>query len=281
MQNVFSDKDNHLDPSHRFTLNSTTTKISKTGQFRSGRLNGPSNNVAFLFIHGYGTSPLDLLPLANSFNQSGYTCELITLKGHDDKWRALEIVEVEEWEFQIKDIYSRLLTQFQKVYIVGFSLGAILAIDLATKIQVAGILGISPFFRHRNPISAALLLKLQSWMPKRWSLRKLQTTSKKTLNKLRWAPRLPFGLSIMIAKKAKNVRKRFGELSCPALFLCSIDDKVSDYKTVITTVKNAPNLQTKIVTLKGVNHFLQFDVANETIKDLTLEYFGLRRYKRS
>jgi pimeloyl-ACP methyl ester carboxylesterase len=112
-------------------------------------------------------------------------------------------------------------------------------------------------------------------MPKRWSLRKLQTTSKKTLNELRWAPRLPFGLSIKIAKKAKTVRNRFGELSCPALFLCSFDDKVSDYKTVIKTVKTAPNLQTKIVTFKGMNHFLQFDMANEAIRDLALEYFGL------
>lgn len=272
---MISDKDNHLNTGHKFSLSSITNKVSKTEYFRSGRLKGPLNNVAFLFIHGYGTSPLDLLPLAVSFNQSGYTCELITLKGHDDEWRALESVEVEEWEFQIRDIYSRLLTQFQKVYIVGFSLGAILAIDLATKIQVAGILGISPFFRHRNPISAALLLRLQSWMPKRWSLRKLQTTSKKTLNKLRWAPRLPFGLSIKIAKKAKNVGKRFGELSCPALLVCSIDDKVSDYKTVLKTVKKAPNLKTKIVTLKGMNHFLQFDMGNEALKDLVLEYFGL------
>src|SRR5437870_7162374 len=72
------------------------------------RLHGSPNSPAFLFIHGFGSSALDLLPLAASFHSRGYTCELVRLRGHTSDFSELPDAKMSHWLSQIREGYDRL-----------------------------------------------------------------------------------------------------------------------------------------------------------------------------
>ena len=141
-------------------------------------LSGPDDAPIFLFIHGYGTAPQDLLPLASYINSQGYNCAVLLLHGHGKEAAAMVGLAYSDWLQQSLDFYEHYRRSFDEVYMVGFSLGATLSLHIATKVDVAGVVAISTFLSPsrltRNILRAMKTAKLK------YAPRFLQVTHKKT-----------------------------------------------------------------------------------------------------
>jgi carboxylesterase len=237
-------------------------------------LRGDPNKPTFIFIHGFATFIDDLIPLALAFHQEGYTCDLLGLKGHGDNFEALKSSNYSEWYEQVKNTYFFHKEKGQKTFIVGFSLGALLAMDLARDNGVDGIIGISTFLGAHG--FQGWLYRLISRLPGYNLTRMLQVTTQRTRKELSFNQRLPLALMGTIQEQARRVRTEVYKINCPTLMLHSIDDKAADYNAVAETYYTMPQ-GSRLVTFRSLNHFLQFDVPAVRLRDLVLDFLNLKQ----
>ena len=240
------------------------------------KLTGVPNKPVFIFIHGFGTAPPDLYPLAYSFNELGYTCELIHLKGHTGLVEDLEKADYNEWLNQVSVSYKKYTKLNQEIFLVGFSIGSILAIDFATQNPVSGILAISTFFSYKYSRLASAFFNVAKIFSSLKFKRNLHTTISQTRNQITMTPYLPIKACYKVLKEGERVLRKIHKLCCPLLFLHSLDDRVASYNAISEAVKTCGATKCHVVTLRKLDHFLQFDISPVAIRALALNFFELK-----
>lgn len=92
--------------------------------------------IACLLIHGYTGGPYEIEPLSNFLKEeTSWHIEVPTLPGHGRKL-ALENVSHKKWISAAEDSLIQLLTKYDEVYLIGFSMGGMIASYLAAKYKV-------------------------------------------------------------------------------------------------------------------------------------------------
>jgi carboxylesterase len=92
-----------------------------------------------LLIHGFGGSIKEITPLAEKLKEAGYSVACPVLKGHTGKRRDLKGVSYQDWLHSARVALNELLANCEQVYLIGFSMGGLLALNLAANKQVAGV----------------------------------------------------------------------------------------------------------------------------------------------
>ena len=110
---------------------------------------------AALLIHGFGATPFDLKPLAVALSKENITVYAPLLPGHGTSVQDFARSTEKEWISASKQGLKRLV-KYQKVYIIGFSMGGAIALDLAAekaaKTRVSGVVLLAPcvFIKGQN-----------------------------------------------------------------------------------------------------------------------------------
>ncbi len=108
----------------------------------------PSNTGAdrgVLLIHGYLSTPAEMKGLAQFFNARGYNVHAPRLKGHGTGPENLAVVGYEEWIESAEEGYAVLRHLCDRIFIGGFSTGAGIALDLATRVEgLQGVFAVAP-----------------------------------------------------------------------------------------------------------------------------------------
>lgn len=237
-------------------------------------LEGDKTKPVFLFIHGFATYIDDLIPLAFALHNEGYTCDLLALRGHGGNPDDLINSSYADWYEQVKEAYSHHKGQSEKVYIIGFSLGALLAIDLAREQNVDGIIGISTFLAPPGNLIA--LYRLLGNLPSLRFTRMLQVTARSTKKELFFNRHLPLQLIGTILEQARRIQRNAYAIEAPILLLHSIDDKAADYNAIAEMYFTLQQ-QSRLVTFRSLNHFLQFDIPAARLVDLVLHFLKLKQ----
>lgn len=110
--------------------------------------------IVFLF-HGLTGSPYDLRPLASYLNQQGFEVHVPLLAGHGGMVKELFGVNTKRW---LKDMTCELnaVTKERPLILGGLSMGALIALSLATKFDTKALILLSPSLRLH--LSAELLI---------------------------------------------------------------------------------------------------------------------------
>ena len=229
-------------------------------------LEGNKMDSIFIFTHGYGSSPLDLLPLAREINNSGYACALMLLKGHGGHGKEIIGIEYSDWKKQLTDAINYYKEKYNNIYLIGFSLGATLSIDVAIDNKnISGIVGISTFIKPSTRTTIAII-KILKFFKIKMLPRMLQVTNKKTINEITYSKTIPLIETELMIDEVKKIAPIQSGVKCKAMFLHSIDDKVSSYEEIIN-LKNI-NENIKIITLRKLKHFIQFDIPQKALSDV-------------
>ena len=105
-----------------------------------------------------------------------------------------------------------------EIYLVGFSLGGALAIDVSVDLPVMGVLAINPFFELANPRLAQFLLHtatLFPWLPRK---RIFQTTLRQTRKFLSHEVKsLPLQATREVFEKSADLGARLELSKCPII----------------------------------------------------------------
>lgn len=93
----------------------------------------PGDEHAVLLIHGFTGGPFEMRTLGEGLAQSGRTVLGVRLPGHDDSLTGLAAVRWADWLAVVAQAHADLALRYERVSLVGFSLGGALAILLAAQ----------------------------------------------------------------------------------------------------------------------------------------------------
>lgn len=88
-------------------------------------------NTACLLIHGFGCGPIQMRELGENLCRWGFTARGILLPGHCKDMGGFSSAPHHEWIAKVESEYYQLKRAHRKVIVIGFSLGALLALQLA------------------------------------------------------------------------------------------------------------------------------------------------------
>ncbi len=107
--------------------------------------------IGCLLIHGFTGSPYEVEPVAAHFAGRGWRIEMPVLAGHDNPPASMRQVTWQDWiksaEIPLKD----MLSTCDKVYLIGFSMGGMIAAHLAVKYPVAKLVLLNASVFYINP----------------------------------------------------------------------------------------------------------------------------------
>ena len=112
--------------------------------------NGERGRTGILLVHSLNGTPKEMRLLARSLNLQGYTVLTVTLAGHGGAREHLENTSWLDWLASVRRGADLLASRVDRLVVGGFSTGAVLALALAQErpLHVAGVLALSPAFRH-------------------------------------------------------------------------------------------------------------------------------------
>ena len=100
-------------------------------------------DTACLLIHGYGGSPFEVEGLARALETAGLATRAPTLPGHADGHAGFAETRFSDWLAHAEKELADLQKQYARVMILGFSMGGALALNLACRYPVVGVITLS------------------------------------------------------------------------------------------------------------------------------------------
>lgn len=233
---------------------------------------GDPRKPLFIITHGYGSSFFDLLNLASKLVIDGFNVELTVLNSHCDDYMDKEM-SYKKWYSRLEEVYLDAKKRFDDIYLIGFSLGGLLSLDLAQRHQVSGVTGVSAFLGIDHSGYFNIVSNLLSVFKVKKVFRFLQA-SENAVEHIPHLKMLPTSKMKMLIENGKVVKRRKALLECKSLFFHSKDDIVASF-IEIQGFSNNFGENSKVIELEELPHFLQFDVDPITMKDIILNYFDL------
>lgn len=125
-------------------------------------------NKAVLLIHGFTGAPTEMAPLGEYLRETGYSVSCPLLKGHGTDVEDLEATTWKDWVGTAENALKELKTRYDKVYVVGFSMGGCIALYLAMKYEIEAVVSISTpvFLVDKKAYFTPILKHFRRYKPK-------------------------------------------------------------------------------------------------------------------
>lgn len=90
-------------------------------------------SIGCLVLHGFAGDIHEVMPLARHLSEQGYAVECPTLDGHGRTRRHLASSNRQEWIDSAIEAYKRLSMRASEIVVIGFSMGGLLAVQVAAR----------------------------------------------------------------------------------------------------------------------------------------------------
>ncbi len=127
-------------------------------------LTGEISKPACLLVHGFTGTPKEMRWLGEFLNDHGYTCLGVRLTGHATDPQDMIRSNWTDWTASVEDGYHLLRGLNDRIILVGLSMGGVLSLLMATRLDVIGVVAMStpyklpddPRLRHVDLIARTI-----------------------------------------------------------------------------------------------------------------------------
>ncbi len=109
----------------------------------------PGDETGCLLIHGFTGAPTEMRPLGEYLSGFGYSVLGVRLAGHGTKIEDLNRMEWEDWSGSVLDGWHLLKSNKKNIFLIGLSMGGILALYHSSFLPVTGVVGLSTPYEIR------------------------------------------------------------------------------------------------------------------------------------
>jgi len=174
-----------------------------------------------LLIHGFSSTPAELRELGESLSKEGYTVLSILLSGHGTLVENMEKSNYGDWIKSAEEGYERLKKTCSKIYVIGHSMGGLLALNLAENYKVDKLVALAPALVSKSKAAkyAGIIkhfVKYTKWPPE-------QRPEEETKYLLGYA-KIPLRSVEQLSKLQKVTIKDLKKIVSPLLIIQSIKD---------------------------------------------------------
>ncbi len=197
-------------------------------------IRGISRHTGVLLCHGYMAAPAEVAALAHYLGRQGYCVYVPRLKGHGTSPVDLARCSYRDWIRCVEEGYLIVRHLCRRVFVGGFSTGAALALELASRLNgLAGVFAVSTPLRLQY-MSSRLAPVVDTWnrlMGKvRWEDAKKEFVENSPENPDINYKRNPIAGVRELERLMDHLEPRLPSITIPALVIQSDEDPVVDPK---------------------------------------------------
>ncbi len=134
----------------------------------------PGNRTGCLLVHGFTGAPKEMRWMGEYLAQKGYTALGVRLAGHATRPQDMLRARWTDWVASVEDGYHLLRGATDQVFVIGLSMGGVLALIHASRHPVAGLVIMStpyaladdwrlPYIQYLHRIQPALQKGPPDW----------------------------------------------------------------------------------------------------------------------
>jgi carboxylesterase len=227
--------------------------------------------IGVLLIHGYTATTAEVRPLARVLHRQGYTVAGPLLPGHNTQPEDANRYLWRDWVCAVEESYQQLTAHCQRVIIGGESMGALLALYLASEHpEIAAILAYAPALKLKLHLrQIALIRALAPFVP---YIRK-----QKMGDDPLWQGYTVYPLkgARELLRLQRQVRSRLARIDQPVLIVQGRLDATVDPSAAEIIHREVSSAVKDLLWMPNSQHCVIIDREHEQVNQLTLDF--LRR----
>ncbi|MFD1038376.1 alpha/beta hydrolase [Virgibacillus byunsanensis] len=220
--------------------------------------------IGCLIIHGYTGGPYELEPLANYLKENtDWHVEVPTLPGHGRKL-ALENISHQKWISAAEQSLIKLKEKYDTIYLIGFSMGGMIAAYLTTKYKVDKLVLLATAGKYLSlkqlslDIGEVFIDSLKGNLSKN----KLYVNYKKKLGAV------PLKANIEFLRLVRFTRKYLKKVDSPVLIAQGQQDGMVPYKTAYYLDKEIISDRKEVVFFERSRHLICLGDDKDTLNKI-------------
>lgn len=170
----------------------------------------------YILIHGFGGDVSEVQALADYLTSNGCQTVCPKLKGHTGKRNDLKGVTYQDWVVSVEDELFKLQKEIDRIVLVGFSMGGLIALNLSLKYQISALITINTpiYFWDIKRIAKNIISDIQ------------KGELKNTQRYLHSSTSLPFEALMNFRIFLDKTKPLLPQIKCPIFVLQGKDDDV-------------------------------------------------------
>lgn len=227
--------------------------------------------IGCLIIHGYTGSPSEVGPLATYLEEkTDWNIKVPTLPGHGVEL-ALDDASYEEWLSKAEEALQQLKAKYDSVYLIGFSMGGMIASYLAATYEVDKLVLLATagkYFSFRQmTLNVAEIIK--DGVKGELHKNRLYVNYKNKANDV------PLQANIEFLKLVRQTKKHLKDIQTPVLIAHGLQDQVIPPETAEYLDKEIPAKEKQVVLFEQSDHLICLgndkDILNKMIFEFLIE----------
>ncbi|WP_106494795.1 alpha/beta hydrolase [Lentibacillus sp. Marseille-P4043] len=208
--------------------------------------------IGCLIIHGYTGGPYEVEPLAAYLRENtSWHIEVPTLPGHGRKL-ALKNVSHKKWLHAAEKALKQLHEKYDQIYLIGFSMGGMIASYLAAKYKVDKLVLLATAGKYLS--FKQILLDVGEAIAD--GFRGELNKNKLYLHYKRKLGEVPFKANLEFLKLVKYTKPYLKDIDTPVLIAQGQQDSMVPYKTAYFLEKEITSKRKEVVFFERSRHLI-------------------------
>lgn len=221
--------------------------------------------IGCLIIHGYTGGPYEVEPLTQYLeDHTAWKISAPVLPGHGEEL-ALENVSHDEWLEAAEAEFKSLRDQCKTVYVIGFSMGGMIAAYLAAKYEVKKLVLLAPARKYISVGKIARKIGEVVVDVFRGTLADNEFYS----NVKQKRGEVPIKSNVEFTKLVRHTKEFLEDVHSPVLIIHGQEDSIVPVSTVKNLDEEIPSEEKQIVVFDQENHMICLgenkDIVNELV----------------
>ncbi|WP_099156483.1 alpha/beta hydrolase [Virgibacillus ndiopensis] len=224
--------------------------------------------IACLILHGYTGGPYEVEPLSTYLGEhTNWHIEVPTLPGHGRRL-ALENVSHKKWITAAEDSLKKLNEKYDEVYLIGFSMGGMIASYLAAKYKVDKLVLLSTSGKYLSfkQICRDIGEVVADGFKGKLGKNKLYLHYKRKLGTV------PFKANLEFLKLVKFTKPYLKNVESPVMIAQGQQDGMVPYKTAYFLDKEIISKRKEVVFFERSRHLICLGNDKDTLNTLVYQF---------
>ncbi|WP_416147146.1 alpha/beta hydrolase [Salipaludibacillus sp. HK11] len=226
--------------------------------------------IGCLIIHGFAGTPQEVEDIEYHFKKKNWLVYCPELPGHDGTRKGLKSVTYKHWLYKAKVALEELLERCEKVYVIGFSMGGVIASYLSSQYPVDRLVLISSATYYINPKQIIQDVK-------EWFIEGIQGELENDEYYQFYREKIkqtPMSATIEFARMVKKLRPHLDQVTVPTLIVQGESDGLVPKKSADYIYERIQSDEKEIYFFPEAKHYIWFGEEKEQLLHEIDEFFA-------
>jgi len=226
----------------------------------------PGNSTGCLLIHGFTGAPTEMRPLGEYLADQGYSVLGPRLAGHGTQIEDMNRMTWGDWSNSVLDGWHLLQPLTKRIFIIGLSMGGVLALYHSSFLLAAGVVSLSTPFQIEPSLRLSILPLLSNFIPYSEKGKSDWQDPEAIESHFSYA-RYPTKAILQLNNLLEAMRKSLPEVTIPALLIHAVKDTgvIPENMDLIYKNLGTPQENKKKILLENSGHVVTRDMEKELV----------------